>query len=105
MGWPPVPATDPLDRSTIARIAAAERWGRTLDRSAATAPGRAGLRAKFAREIDPDGTLAPRERERRVDQLVYAHMLRMSRAAKASRAAEQRSKREAELAALGGDDV
>lgn len=80
-----MPASDPLDRSTIARIAAAERWGRTADRSAATAPARAGLRAKFAREIDPDGCLAITELERRVDMLVRAHMLRMSRAAKAER--------------------
>jgi hypothetical protein len=33
------------DRALIARIAASERWGRTGDRSAATAPARHGLRA------------------------------------------------------------
>ena len=80
-----MPAVSPEDRALIARIAAAERWGRTTDRTAATAPACAGLRAKFAREIDPDGTLAPAEVDRRVDQLVHAHMLRMSRAAKVSR--------------------
>ncbi len=73
------------DRTLIAQIAAAERWGRTPDRSAATAPARAGLRAKFAREVDPQGILDPAEVERRVDHLVRAHMLRMSRKAKASR--------------------
>ncbi len=45
------------DRVLIACIAASERWGRTSDRSAATAPGRRGLRAKFKREADPDGAL------------------------------------------------
>jgi hypothetical protein len=80
-----MPSRDPDDRVTIARIAAAERWGRSPDRTAATAPARAGLRAKFAREVDPDGVLDPRERERRVDSLVQAHMLRMSRAAKQAR--------------------
>jgi len=81
-------ARTPEDRSLVAQIAAAERWGRTPDRTAATAPARAGLRAKFAREVDPDGTLEPVERERRVDHLVRAHMLRMSLRAKAARLAK-----------------
>lgn len=80
-----MPARDPQDRSTIAQIAAAERWGRTPDRSAATAPARAGLRAKFAKEIDPLGSLDPVELERRVNSLVRAHCLRMSRAAALAR--------------------
>jgi hypothetical protein len=80
-----MPAQDPLDRAIIARIASSERWGRTTDRTAATAPARAGLRAKFAREVDPDGTLPAAEVERRVEQLVRAHMLRMSLKAKNAR--------------------
>lgn len=79
-------STDPVDRALLARIAAAERWGRTSDRTAATAPAREGLRAKFARQADPDGTLDPRQLAQRVDSLMRAHMLRMSRAAKKSRA-------------------
>jgi hypothetical protein len=78
-------ARTPEDRTLVAQIAAAERWGRTPDRTAATAPARAGLRAKFAREIDPAGTLPADELERRVDHLVRAHMLRMSLAAKQAR--------------------
>jgi hypothetical protein len=74
-----MPAAKASDRNIIARIAAAERWGRTTDRSTATAPARAGLRAKFAAEVDPDGTLPPAELERCVDHLMQAHMLRMSR--------------------------
>jgi hypothetical protein len=83
-----VPARTHEERTLVAQIAAAERWGRTPDRTAATAPARAGLRAKFAREIDPDGSLAssdPAELERRVDHLQRAHMLRMTLAAKAAR--------------------
>lgn len=89
-----MPARLPEDRSIVAQIAAAERWGRTVDRSAATQPARAGLRAKFARQIDPDGTLAaadPAELERRVDHLQRAHMLRMSLAAKKARVAKKES--------------
>lgn len=80
-----MPAADPADRSIIARIAAAERWGRTVDRTAATAPARVGLRAKYAREVDPRGVMPPDELERRVDGLMEAHMLRMTRAAKKAR--------------------
>ena len=77
------------DRSLRAQIAAHDRWGRTADRAAATAPARAGLRAKFARQIDPDGELAssdPAELERRIDSLQRSHMLRMSLASKKARA-------------------
>ena len=67
------------DRAVIARIASAERWARTRDRIAATEPARRGLRAKFEREADPDGTLDPAERARRADALLTAHMLRLAR--------------------------
>lgn len=84
-----MPARSAEHRSIAAQIAAADRWGRTTDRTAATAPARAGLRAKFAREVDPDGTLPPDELERRVDSLMRAHMLRMSLAAAKARAAKR----------------
>lgn len=85
-------------RSLAAQIAAAERWGRTADRTAATAPARAGLRAKFAREVDPDGTLSADELERRVDSLIRAHMLRMSLKAKQARQRAKNATAEAEAA-------
>lgn len=75
-------------RTLAARAAAATRWGTCPDRTAATQPAREGLRAKFAREVDPDGTLAPAEREYRVEQLHRAHMLRMAIASKRVRAAK-----------------
>lgn len=83
--------TRPTNRSIAAQIAAAERWGRTSDRTAATAPARSGLRAKFAREADPQGTLDPVELERRVDSLMRAHMLRMTLAAQKARHARAQS--------------
>ena len=100
-------SSNPQDRVLIAQIAAAERWGRETDRSAATAPAREGRRAKFAKQIDPEGVLDPAERERRVDSLVHAHMLRMSRLARISRLKARKLTAEAdaaetELSALGG---
>jgi hypothetical protein len=77
-------------RALRARIAAAERWARTTDRAAGTAPARQGLRAKFEREVDPDGSLSEAEGARRADQLMRAHMMRMSLIA-----AERRRRRRA----------
>ncbi|MEV5962096.1 hypothetical protein AB0L70_10050 [Kribbella sp. NPDC051952] len=65
-------------------------------------PARAGLRAKFAREIDPDGTLDPAEVERGVEQLLRAHMMRMSLKAKATR---RQSREPVAAAEAGGPDA
>lgn len=74
-----------VDRTLIARIAAAERWARTPDRVAATEPARRGLRARFEREADPEGVLDAVERKRRADALFTAHMLRLARASATAR--------------------
>lgn len=92
-------AQTPEERALSARIAASERWAKTRDRNSATAPARAGLRAKFAREVDPDGTLPPAELEERIGQMMRAHMLRMTLAAKRAR----RHAREARDAATNLD--
>lgn len=76
------------DRTLRAQIAANTRWGRTTDRSASTEPARRGLRAKFELEVDPDGSLDPAERDRRVDSLLMAHMQKMSLAASRARRAK-----------------
>jgi hypothetical protein len=100
-------STSAEERSLVARIAAAERWGRTADRREATAPARSGLRAKFERDADPDNLLSPIERARRADSLMRAHMLRMSLKAKTARRKVANLNAEAEaaeaaLSALGG---
>lgn len=67
---------------------------------------RGGLRAKFAREIDPDGSLArsdPAELERRVNHAHRAHMLRMTLRAKQARAAIRAAKKV--LAEVDGGDA
>ena len=78
------------DASLRARIAAHERWAHTADRTAATAPGRAGLEARFEREVDPNGELDPAERARRVDAKRKAHFMRLALlSARSRRAAKQ----------------
>ena len=43
-----------------------------------TAAGRRAFLASFERQVDPDGTLDPRERARRAEAALRAHMLRLS---------------------------
>lgn len=67
------------ERALVARIATAEKWARCPDRTAATAPARAGRRARWAAEVTARlGELPPAELERRVDDLQRAAMLRMT---------------------------
>ena len=74
-------------RTLIARIAASERWAKEPDRAKATAPARAGLEARFEREVDPDGILPPDELARRVKSAKTAHYSRMALARRNRRAA------------------
>ena len=74
------------ERVLVARIATAEKWARCPDRSAATAPARAGRRAKWAAEITAAlGELPQDELERRIDDKQRAAMLRMTLASKVAR--------------------
>jgi hypothetical protein len=98
-------AQNPEEAALAAKIASNTRWGRTADRAAALAPAHAGLRAKFLREADPDGTLDPGERERRADQLHRAHMLRMTLAAKRARRLAREAAAEADAAEAALDDM
>lgn len=60
--------------------------------SAISAPARAARLEQMLKEIDPDGTLAPAERERRLAAARKAHMAKMTAASIAARrkAAEDR---------------
>lgn len=81
-----MPAIEQDERVLVATIAAETRWATCPDRTAATAPARLGLRMRFAREVDPRGTMQPDERARRVDALHRAHMAKMTlRASQARR--------------------
>lgn len=89
-----MPAADPAERSLIGRIAAAESWANTPDRSARTAPGRAAMLAKFEQQVDPDERLDPAERARRAAYKRTAHFQRLAlRSAQARRKAKEHSTR------------
>jgi hypothetical protein len=61
-----------------AKVAIHTRWSNTGDRAAATAPARRGFRARFERQVDPEGLLAADERERRIDHAIAAYMTRLA---------------------------
>lgn len=75
----------PAERRARAQLAANARWAKAADREQQTASARAGLRAKFERDVDPDARLTEQERARRVENAMKAHMaaMRLARARKA----------------------
>lgn len=87
------------DASLRGRIAAYEKWARTADRTAATAPARAGLDARFAAEVDPDGTLEPGDRARRVQAKRKAYFARLARMSAHARRSERDRRAEGEAGA------
>ena len=74
----PKPKLTDSQRVQRGRIAANTRWGRTVDRAAATAPGRRAFIEKFEREADPDGTLDPAVRAKLAENLRRAHYQRLA---------------------------
>jgi hypothetical protein len=70
------------------RIGALESWAPLQDpaaRARRTEKARAGLRARFEREADPDGVMPDHLRARAGEELYRAYMLRLSMAAARSR--------------------
>ena len=79
------PKLTPEQRRLRAQIAAHARWANE-DPTANAARGQAGLTARFEREVDPDGTLDPAERARRVESARRAHFARLALASSRARA-------------------
>jgi hypothetical protein len=75
----------PDDRVTRARTAAAARWARSADRTAATAPARLAMAQRFYDEVDPERTLSSDEREKLAAEARTAHAVRMQVASANSR--------------------
>lgn len=75
----------PMERALRSRAASHVRWAQEPDRTAATAPARAGLQARFERQVDPAGILDPIERAKRAEsarKAYYADLTRKSIAAR-----------------------
>jgi hypothetical protein len=81
-------AASPAERSLRARLAAYALHAQRDSRET-SAPGRAAFLARFEREVDPDGTLDPAERQRRAAQARSAYFTRLSLAAVKARKARR----------------
>jgi hypothetical protein len=81
-------AASPAERSLRARLAAYAMHAQRDSRQT-SAPGRAAFLARFEREVDPDGTLDPAERQRRAAQARSAYFTRLSLAAAKARRAQR----------------
>src|SRR5262245_9788842 len=84
----------PTERSLRARLAAHAMHARH-DARQTTVNGRAAFLARFEREVDPEGTLDPKERQRRAENARRAYFARLQFAsAKTRRAKRARGRRE-----------
>lgn len=89
----PKPKLTAEQRRLRAQIAANTRWA-NADPVAGTAEARQRFLDRFAREVDPNGTLTAEERARRARSALSAHMQRL-----AFRSSKVRARRR------GGPDV
>lgn len=68
----------PQERTVQARAAALQSWANTGNPSARTVRARGAFRARFEREVDPEGVLDPPERARRGEYARKAYMARLA---------------------------
>lgn len=99
---------DPM-RSLASKVAAHTRWAQTPDRAAAMAKAWAARDARFAKQVDPDGTLPPAVRAQLAEsarRAFYASLALKSAQARRARSrktlalAEEQAAAEAALAEL-----
>lgn len=72
----------PSERSLKGKLAANAGWAQCENRTERSQAGRDAaedkLRAKLIAEVDPDGTLSPAEREKRLKNARAAHFQRLA---------------------------
>lgn len=66
------------ERRQRSALASHESWARTPDRTARSQPGRDALMRKFEDEVDPERTLTPAERAKRVESARKAFYTRLA---------------------------
>lgn len=82
------PKMTPEQRRMRAEKAAHTSWANTADPAARTAPARRAALGRFERQVDPDGTMDPDERERRAASARKAFYRSMAYSSARSRAAK-----------------
>lgn len=87
------------DRRLIGRIGAHALHAKVKDEGAHTAPARTAFLNRFEREVDPDGTLSPDERARRIEHARKAYFAQLAlKSAQARRANREAKQQRAEAA-------
>ena len=76
---------DPVEMARRGRIGAYARLAKH-DARELTAPARTAFLSRFEKDVDPDGTLPPEERERRAAFARKAHFARLARLSAIARA-------------------
>jgi hypothetical protein len=76
-------------RTLLAQVMSYTSWANTENRTARTAPGRAAAEARFEKQVDPDGILAPKVRRQRAEAARKAHFARMALNSARARAARK----------------
>jgi hypothetical protein len=79
-----VKTTPKMSRSQCGKLGAAVLHSR-YDLHELTSAARAAFNAKFEREVDPDGLLAPEERDRRAASARKAYYMRLAALSAAAR--------------------
>lgn len=85
-----MPAADPTTRYLTASVAANARWACEPDRTAATLPARAAFERRFEDQVDPQRTLTPTERAKRVRNARTAYFHRLALRSAATRTERRR---------------
>lgn len=86
---------DPDRRRQIASMAAHVSWARTPIRSERTRAATRASQARFEREVDPDGQMAPADRAAAADSAMRAHRRAMAKKRWDAYRAEQAAKKAA----------
>ncbi|MDX3662381.1 hypothetical protein PV646_34185 [Streptomyces sp. ID05-26A] len=84
-GDTPTPAPKSRRHSIAGRIGAHISWANTPDRAARTAPAVRAAMARFEKQVDPDGVLAPEERAKRAANARTAYFTRLALKSHAAR--------------------
>jgi hypothetical protein len=102
------PGLSPAERTLRARLAAHTMHSKH-DARETTAAARAAFLARFEAEVDPDGALAPEERQRRAEQARSAYFTRLafqrSKAARRARTEGEAASEDSGRREGGADDA
>ena len=79
----------PAERKLRAEAAVHQSWANTIDRKARTSAGTEAFLSRFEKQVDPEGTLTKRERERRAESAKRSYFAALALKASKAKAAKK----------------